>query len=204
MSRPSRIIGAPAGRWRSDAPRRRNRSSRIAVNDHRHRAPPVANPSMLQLRWVLLHVDLLERNLPPLKVVRRLAYRSSVLRRCKPSPPFSHQQWVRVRPGSDPGLTLRSKVLRLRPDVDLQVLRFQMRDVRECWEIRSTRMRSTFADGSAWPMVAACSFLGSVCMSASVAIIDARSSVTTMTTRRFSLCWSRLPRSFESTSTRTR
>jgi hypothetical protein len=53
----------------------------IAVNDHGHRAPPVAEREhALQIRRVLLHVDVLERNLPPLKVVTGgLRVRSSVL-----------------------------------------------------------------------------------------------------------------------------
>ena len=53
----------------------------IAVNDHRHGTAPVAVPQhALELRRILLDVDVLERNLPPLKIVTGgLRVRSGVL-----------------------------------------------------------------------------------------------------------------------------
>jgi hypothetical protein len=75
----------------------------IAVNNHRHDAAPLAEPEHpLELRRVLLDVDELERNMPPLKVVTGgLRIRSSLFAEDVDHGPLSHQRRPRVRPGSD-------------------------------------------------------------------------------------------------------
>jgi hypothetical protein len=73
----------------------------IAVNDHRNRAAAIAEPEHpLQPRLVFLDVDVLERNLPPLKVVTGgLRVRSGVFAEDE-----NHVSiLLRVRSGSDRG-----------------------------------------------------------------------------------------------------
>ena len=76
----------------------------IAVNDHRNRAAALAEPEHpLQPRLVFLDVDVLERNLPPLKVVTGgLRIRSGVFAEDENhvSILLRGQIWVRSR--SDP------------------------------------------------------------------------------------------------------
>jgi hypothetical protein len=64
----------------------------VAVNDHRHRASALAESQHpLQLRRVLFDVDVLERDLPPLKVVTGgLGIRSGVLAEDEDHAPLSH------------------------------------------------------------------------------------------------------------------
>ena len=64
----------------------------IAVNNHRHRAAALAEcQHALQPRRVLLNVDVVERNLPPLKIVTGgLRVGSGVLAEDEDHGPLSH------------------------------------------------------------------------------------------------------------------
>jgi len=76
----------------------------VAVNDHGHRAASVAvHEHARKGRGVLLDVEVLERNVPPLKIVtggQRI--RSGVFAEDVDHAALSHQPRLRVRPGSDP------------------------------------------------------------------------------------------------------